>query len=769
MGPDEGRRFLIGDGVSHVGRSLECEVVLNDPSASRRHFKVEGRDSRFTLIDLGSENGTCVGGTRVKNALLEQDDQISVGTTLLHFGYVGAPAPNVGADAQKLRPKPAGSSGGGSRSWVPLVVGLVVVGLGVAVVFTGQALGWWSLFGAAAPAPVAAAPAIDPPAPEEPTVPPAPEAEEPKAEPHIAPEPPPEAPDVVQAAEATPDVVVAALVEDVVAADVEDAEEVSADADVEDVEAVAADADLLAEVSLDAEVPGDAPDVEGLDAEDASLAADAELGVAAAAEVVQPDDVSASADLTEPAAVDAGTPPVIEAGGGPGDQLLLEARLLVGEKKLTEAQSKLVLAAQAGAPAQSVQALIKTIAAASGHRLIYDSQVQAMAAKNYTTVITLAAQIPAESPYAAEAAALAAQARDAAAGKVGAPTPVAPEASPEAKFLESLKLLASEFLGHVLARRDTDAVKLLVAEADCQKAAAAFQEECRKEVAAMAAGLEALRKEYKGTTLGEVTEPEKLEGSEQWGSLRQYVVEATIPVPGGEPVTATITVVELSEGALRIAFPVSGPAEAPVPEAPVPTAPGAPPALDKAKGLRAYAAGDFAGAIGIFTRAATNPALTEEDRGRAKQLARSIQQFQKHYADGNAAAQQLRDIAAITALSDALIDDRRVSGAYQGKIKKVLANMYAHRASTQFQAGRNWEAAKAARKALQLDKSHSGARMIADKLSTAADGLIQKAKAARGAGNTAEARRLLRDAKLIVPPGDARAGRIQAELDALGP
>ena len=93
VGPDEGRRFQLFEGTTHVGRSLDCEVVLNDRSASRKHFRLEALGSTVVLVDLGSENGTSVNGAQVRRQELNAGAQISAGTTLLHFGPVGAPAP----------------------------------------------------------------------------------------------------------------------------------------------------------------------------------------------------------------------------------------------------------------------------------------------------------------------------------------------------------------------------------------------------------------------------------------------------------------------------------------------------------------------------------------------------------------------------------------------------------------------------------------------------------------------------------------------------
>jgi predicted component of type VI protein secretion system len=68
-----------------LGRSKECDLVVDDPSASRRHAEVRGENGDYWLIDLGSTNGTEVNGKRVDRAKLEPGDVITVGQTRVTF------------------------------------------------------------------------------------------------------------------------------------------------------------------------------------------------------------------------------------------------------------------------------------------------------------------------------------------------------------------------------------------------------------------------------------------------------------------------------------------------------------------------------------------------------------------------------------------------------------------------------------------------------------------------------------------------------------
>lgn len=63
-----------------VGRSGDCQAVLDDPLVSRRHarFWVEG--DRVAIEDLGSANGVHVNGKRIKGRTwLNQGDQVMIG------------------------------------------------------------------------------------------------------------------------------------------------------------------------------------------------------------------------------------------------------------------------------------------------------------------------------------------------------------------------------------------------------------------------------------------------------------------------------------------------------------------------------------------------------------------------------------------------------------------------------------------------------------------------------------------------------------------
>jgi hypothetical protein len=71
--------------VATIGRLNECEVVLRDKGASRRHAQLRTRDGVTTLTDLGSTNGTRVNGDTVQSRRLSDGDKITIGTTVLEY------------------------------------------------------------------------------------------------------------------------------------------------------------------------------------------------------------------------------------------------------------------------------------------------------------------------------------------------------------------------------------------------------------------------------------------------------------------------------------------------------------------------------------------------------------------------------------------------------------------------------------------------------------------------------------------------------------
>jgi DNA-binding NtrC family response regulator len=68
-----------------IGAVADNDVVLSDDTVSRNHCKIIQTDSGYSLVDLGSTNGTFVNKVRVREAFLEPGCTIRVGDTKLRF------------------------------------------------------------------------------------------------------------------------------------------------------------------------------------------------------------------------------------------------------------------------------------------------------------------------------------------------------------------------------------------------------------------------------------------------------------------------------------------------------------------------------------------------------------------------------------------------------------------------------------------------------------------------------------------------------------
>jgi predicted Zn finger-like uncharacterized protein len=82
-GPDAGSVYRIDKPRVTIGRA-NADLTLNDSEASRQHAAVEIRDAFFILADLGSTNGTLMGGEKIEGQVeLTDKSEFQVGTTTL--------------------------------------------------------------------------------------------------------------------------------------------------------------------------------------------------------------------------------------------------------------------------------------------------------------------------------------------------------------------------------------------------------------------------------------------------------------------------------------------------------------------------------------------------------------------------------------------------------------------------------------------------------------------------------------------------------------
>ena len=63
-GPDLGRTLVLASGTYFVGKGQVCDLVLTDHAVSRRHLELAVLADGVQIRDLGSTNGSFVGGDR---------------------------------------------------------------------------------------------------------------------------------------------------------------------------------------------------------------------------------------------------------------------------------------------------------------------------------------------------------------------------------------------------------------------------------------------------------------------------------------------------------------------------------------------------------------------------------------------------------------------------------------------------------------------------------------------------------------------------------
>lgn len=66
-----------------IGRDTENDILINNLAVSRFHAEIYRDDSKYSIKDLGSANGTFINGQKVEWAELNVDDVILVGKHIL--------------------------------------------------------------------------------------------------------------------------------------------------------------------------------------------------------------------------------------------------------------------------------------------------------------------------------------------------------------------------------------------------------------------------------------------------------------------------------------------------------------------------------------------------------------------------------------------------------------------------------------------------------------------------------------------------------------
>jgi hypothetical protein len=81
-----GRRLLLAPRGATIGRSRDCDIVLEDSSISRRHAELRPAGEGWVIEDLGSTNGVRVNGNTAHGPQeVRTGDRIEIGSTEMLF------------------------------------------------------------------------------------------------------------------------------------------------------------------------------------------------------------------------------------------------------------------------------------------------------------------------------------------------------------------------------------------------------------------------------------------------------------------------------------------------------------------------------------------------------------------------------------------------------------------------------------------------------------------------------------------------------------
>ena len=82
-----GHAIQLYQGETTLGKLQENDIQVSDTTVSRRHAKINERNGHFTIVDLGSTNGTKVNGHLINSPYsLAPDDEIRLGdNSVYHF------------------------------------------------------------------------------------------------------------------------------------------------------------------------------------------------------------------------------------------------------------------------------------------------------------------------------------------------------------------------------------------------------------------------------------------------------------------------------------------------------------------------------------------------------------------------------------------------------------------------------------------------------------------------------------------------------------
>jgi predicted component of type VI protein secretion system len=84
-----------------LGRGLDCDIIFNEPTLSRKHCRFVFENGNWGVRDLGSRSGVIINGQEVNSSLLKQGDEITLGRLCLKV--LSLAVPQVASSPDTLR------------------------------------------------------------------------------------------------------------------------------------------------------------------------------------------------------------------------------------------------------------------------------------------------------------------------------------------------------------------------------------------------------------------------------------------------------------------------------------------------------------------------------------------------------------------------------------------------------------------------------------------------------------------------------------------
>jgi len=105
-GPLTGRRVALSSDRYSIGRRPDMDLTLDDAMASSEHAELRLEEGSWSVVDLGSSNGTLLNNAKVKSGRLVPGDLVQIGGTSFVFqtenGADASAAPSASADELAL-------------------------------------------------------------------------------------------------------------------------------------------------------------------------------------------------------------------------------------------------------------------------------------------------------------------------------------------------------------------------------------------------------------------------------------------------------------------------------------------------------------------------------------------------------------------------------------------------------------------------------------------------------------------------------------------